>query len=306
MLAGAVYSEVADRTLIVDWRRSRYSDSGENTFYSLFNLKNIESTSEIPNTGDVRPQSWDSRLDLSMHQAYVQDGWESWDREKVIAHYSINFDIIDYEEEVTVSWDFDQIGKLLRHFPECQNIAQLFHYSAQKFLDVAPDIEREFINHRSKLPERYLGVHIRYTNEFAENKGLVEKSRYFEVIKKAVGRASQPFFLACDNEAVQRELVYRYPNAIVIEKWFSESGAPLHLNENCPDKLANAQSALTDILLLAHSSHLICNPNSCFSECAQYFSPHFPQSIRSVLPRRRYANAAAALQGKLSRLRSLW
>lgn len=117
-----------------------------------------------------------------------------------------------------------------------------------------------------------------------KTKGGNPIQRHLDLIAKQVVDNKKPFFVACDNSSVQNDLRSKYPNLIFLDKWFAASGEPLHLSEGCPDKLENAKAALIDIILLANASTLIYNSRSCFSQCAQYFSPHEQQIILSILP----------------------
>jgi len=222
------------------------------------------------------------RLDQSMHEVYTSDGWENWDRDSAISNYSIDYSQT-YSEEVTVSWDFDQVAKLLPFYPNITTVSKLFHYAANKFLLVNEATQHELIECQKQLPSKYMAVHIRATREFDLNKGAVPVERYFKLIEENVENASEAFFVASGNAGVQDELAMKYKNLVSINKWFAKSGEALHLSNGCPDKLANVRSALLDMLLLAHSSRLVCNPNSCFSECAQYLSPLDNQEAVSAL-----------------------
>jgi hypothetical protein len=170
-LVGALYSEVSGRLLVVDWRKSRYSNRGENTFYSLFNLQNIKTSREIPTDQNIRPKSWNTRLQMSLDEVYTEDGWSIWNRQETIATYSIDFSKIDYSESITVSWDFDQISKLLPYFSDFSTTSELLRHAANKYLQINSELEPAITKILGQLPEKYLGVHIRATKEFEENKG---------------------------------------------------------------------------------------------------------------------------------------
>ncbi len=302
VLAGALYSEAAGRKLVVDWRESRYSVADENTFYSLFDLANIQSSKSVPGEQvSIAPKRWCGRLNMSMHNIYTEDGWEHWDRASAISAYSVDFEKLDYDEKVTVSWDFNQVAKLLPHFPNQDSVSELFRYAAQKFIVIDGDVTSRVAKVLEQLPKDYLAVHIRATKEFENNKGSLDIERFFNLISKSIGR-SDAFFLASDNIEVQQELQRQYPNMLVLDKWFAEVGEALHMAESCPDKLENAKSALIDILLLANGKTLICNPNSCFSECAKYFSPHSDQILVSALQAGSGSSILSSIRRKLKLL----
>lgn len=299
VLAGALYCEVSKRTLIVDWRKSRYSNASENTFYHLFGLQNIPNIREIPNNKAVAPRAWQDRIQQSMHEVYTQDRRGLWNREEAINAYSIDFDKIDYPENITVSWDFDQVAKLLPHFPDYCATPELYRYAAKKFITVDASIHNTVAKITEQLPKSYLAAHIRATKEFDHNKGRVPFRRYLDLISDKLSNSQQAFFLASDNIDVQKTLTSTYPNLITFDKWFAPSGEALHLSSVCPDNLQNAKSALVDIMLLANSRALICNPNSCFSECAQYFSPLADQKMISALPAKTLKNRIGQLVRRL-------
>ena len=282
-LVGAIYAKLSERSLVIDWRGSRYSKNNENVFYSLFSLSGLTYCETVPvSSNDVNPTAWKDRIDSSLDQIYAQDGWKSWDRNSVIRAYSTNLAHLDYSESVTVNWDFDQAAKLLCHFPELESVNDLFRYAAQHFLNFNSSIIERVNKILEALPRQYMAVHIRETHEFTENKGHIARSRYLDLIKDEAKVIGSPIYLASDNIDVQSTLTHLYPNIVVQEKWFAAAGEALHLSDACPDQTENAKQALIDIAMLANSNILICNNQSCFALVAQYFSPHDNQRVRDV------------------------
>ena len=282
VLAGALYADLSNRTLIVDWRRSRYSNSDENTFEGLFEIVNLNYSENAPKGLKVAPLRWQDRLGFSMHEIYTEDEWPEWNRLEVIKAYSIDFNKLDYDASVTVSWDFDQTYKMLKHYPNCNTLDELYKYSAKSFLNVHKSIHKRVKSISKHLPKDYLAAHIRDTQEFASNKGMTAREKYYNLIKNHIKSDEESFFLATDNRDVQTNLSRAYPNVQTQEKWLGKAGQALHMDENCPDKLENAKQALVDILMLSKASILICNNLSCFAKCAQYFSIRENQKVVNV------------------------
>ncbi len=279
VLAGALYAEKTNRTLIVDWRKSLYSDSDENSFFELFTLRNINYELNIPQSATVVPASWRGNLNFSFHELYTCDNWQSWDRTSAIETYSVDFSKFDYDESITVSWDFDQIVKLLPHFEGLSTANDLFRYAANRYLVIASKIKDPVDRIVKSLPADFGAIHIRHTEEFDKNKGNLELTKYYRALNAMLPSPQRPYFLACDNQHVQELLLERFPNAVTIDKWFAEPGAALHLDRNCPNRLQNAVDALTDMLVLSRAKTFICNFQSSFAQSASLFASQGDQNI---------------------------
>ncbi len=283
VIVGAIYAELCNRTLIVDWRKSVYASGEENTFFELFELKNIPHQVQTIDSADVAPSRWQNRLNKSLDEVYQQDDWPNWDRTRMIKAYSVDLEDVEYEQNVTVSWDFDQAEKLLSQLTQFESLDQLYMHGFQKYLIVKPSIKSRVEKLKNKLPKDYLAAHIRNTQEFSDNKGHTSVSRYLRAIQLHQYHEDNPFFLASDNIDVQNRLKDEHGKLVFQEKWFAEAGEALHLSDRCPDKLENAKRALIDILVLANAKVLVCNSRSCFAQCARYFSPIAKQTIVDVL-----------------------
>lgn len=272
VLVAALYASLSDRILVVDWLGSLYSDGQINPFNNLFEIKNIRSQEQLPNSDDVFPVAWQGRLGKSLDEVYVEDGWEVWDRGRTIECYSFDLGKLDYSSEVLLMWEFDQVTKLsdLIDAP-ISNTLEAYRYAADRFIRFSPEFMQRLALYDKEFKKPVVGVHIRATNEFTENKGSLAVKHYLTAIDKLI-KPGQSLFLATDNADVQSLIKQHYQNVITTTKWLAEPGQPLHKNNDCPDDLQNMTDALLDIVMLSKCNKLVLTPNSSFSEAAQIFA----------------------------------
>ncbi len=268
VLAAALYANRSNRALYVDWSGGVYSADGLNPFGDFFELLNVQSIEELPDTDDVYPESWRGRLNRSLHFVYTEDNWSSWSRSDVIARYSFDLNRLDYPQDALVMWEFDQLQKLI---PTVS--IQALRDLRKQYLAIKdrafPQLDALFEDSGSLD----LGVHIRATDEFNSNKGGRKLSDYFNMLDRCgASDNSKSIFLATDNIDIQNSFLARYPHTATIEKCFSEPGKPLHLDNHSATKEEVLRSALCDVLALSKCKSLVITPGSSFSELAQLFS----------------------------------
>lgn len=285
VLVGALYASLSDRILVVDWFGGLYGNGEINPFYSLFEITNLKSQAQLPDSADVFPGAWRGRLDKSLHEVYTEDGWEHWDRARTIGTYSFDLSKLDHASDVLLMWEFDQISKLSTLITEpVSNAIDAYRYSATQFLRFSPEFRKQLAPYAEAFGKPVVGVHIRATNEFTEDKGSPALEHYIAAIDKTI-EPGHSLFLATDNAEVQSTIKHRYQNVITTPKWFANPGEALHLNTDCPDHFKNMVDAMLDIVLLSKCSKLVITPNSSFSEVARIFSDPSVEIVRPVVKR---------------------
>lgn len=287
VLVAALYANISKRILVIDWSDGIYADADVNAFHRLFQLKNVKSQVLLPKSSKVWPIAWKNRLQKTMHDAYVEDGWLNWDRGKVIEQYSFDLSKLDYEHTILVMWEFDQLDKLKPFYPEyADSDMNMYQYAFNNFLEVGSDLSDKIDEILSDFSENMLGVHVRATKEIQANKGMVTLDTYLHQIEKIKKKHNcGGMFIATDNIDIQQELLLKYPESIVHKKWFAKPWESLHLNDQCPDLLENARNALIDIVLLSKCQYLCYNGLSSFGLIAHIMSEAKHGNVKVLLPK---------------------
>ena len=184
-LVGALYAKLTNRTLVVDWSNSIYSEDKTNLFPEFFEIQNLDFSISLPDTEDIYPTAWNGRLGKSLHQVYTEDGWDTWDRAKTIDTYSFDMTNLDYKESVLVMWEFDQLPKILPRFPEHGSSSfNLLRYAFHNFFQIHPNYQDWVDSLTADFPDNILGVHIRATDEFHTQKHRTPLSNHHKLVKK--------------------------------------------------------------------------------------------------------------------------
>ena len=273
LLVAATYASLSNRVLVVDWNGGVYQQGDNNALDHLFRLTNLRTQKALPEPSSIYPESWFGRLSKSLHEVYTLDGWETWQRAKVIDRYSFDLSKLDYTYDVLVMWEFDQVGKLSEHITGAESSNGVYSYACKQFLRYSDSFQKALEQNLARFNSLTVGVHVRSTKEFAENKGQLALNHYIKTVDRALKKSNQKaLFLATDNQEVQRLFEERYPSVYSLDKWFAEAGEPLHLNKQCPNQLSNASDALMDIVMLSYCPSIVITPYSSFSEMAEIFA----------------------------------
>lgn len=278
VLATVLYAELTQRNVFIDWRDGLYGEVGDNIFYKFFKLKKHEITNNknIDSIDDVEPAAWRGRLSKSLADIYIEDGNLPWDRTDALSKYAIDLGNLDYKNQAVVNWEFTQLNKLKPYLPDPKralNNEKLESEIWNEYLDFHEDINEEIKFFINEMNGPTLGVHIRATEEFYADKGLIHISQYFKAIDKLL--KSQPInsiFVACDNSAILEAVKSRYPLVVSREKWFPEPGQPIHLSNNSQDREKISRDAVIELGILSKCNWLISIENSSFSIVARIAS----------------------------------
>lgn len=305
VLGGLIYAEAAGRSVFVDWRDGMYGAVGKNAFDQLFQLEGISQVG--PNAldeHDVEPPAWLGRIHKSMDEVYIEDGALPWVREQAVAKYSIDFGKLDYSNQTAVSWEFTQLRKLRTLLPNDLQQAQgeqIERWAWRRFLKLNANIEGDIDRCLGDRAGPTIGVHIRATKEFAEEKGGIDLAEYFRALDDILRQCEVTnIFVATDNADVLTRILKRYPNAFSRPKWFGSPGDPIHLGERCPDPAQMAHDAIVELGILARCDHLVSIDNSSYSILARVMSEIQPERHVILSARKRLRER---LMSKLGRLR---
>lgn len=289
LLTAILYSRLANRRLMVDWRDGRYAEPGINSFPLLFKCRAADSVVDDLHSDSVRPWMWLQRLQMSAHEMGLLTG--------VAKMYScpftgelFSFDParLDYQEEVLVMWSLIAgIGPLRRHlhgpWRSWQALADdaILARLLKENLDFHPEVEAGCAELQRGWPDRpKIGVHVRHTDRTTNLRRL--RRRVEEMRRR---HPDAVIVLATDSRAVLDDFLARDGAVLTAPKWLPESG-PLHaLRGGCPDRLAMARSALVDMRLLASCEHLIVNEDSTFSLVARLWWQAFWSADRACVRR---------------------
>ena len=294
VISAIVYARLSGRTLYVDWNDPAYGDGEGNYFDALFSLVGIETTSERPAGGCVRPPVWQDKLHLSWDRLYAEQGTPPWNRSMAMQMYSFDQGVLDWPEDVCVMWDFDQFPKLRPYLPSLY--ASIRGHESQEWQQgevlrrhLVPGVAvREGMHpylQRLETSRPCVGVHVRAADEHFRLRAALPVSAYVKAVRTIMRRSgARTLFLATDNADVQELFAAEFGREHVLwtEKWLPEAGVALHLANACPDRQQSARDALLDILLLASADYLVTAGTSSFSILARLFST-VPEQRRVTL-----------------------
>lgn len=269
LLTAILYSKLANRHLLVDWRDGMYADSGVNAFPLLFSCRSASALVEDLPSGSVHPWMWIQGLGLSAKEMERLMGVEGGSGCPFTGEvYSFDPRCLHYQEDVLVMWSLiARIAPMRRHFhgpwrhwralADDQLLARLL----KEELEVHPAIQARCAEvQHGWLDRPRIGIHVRHSDRTTNLNRL--RRRVAELRQR---HPEAVLFLATDSQAVLDDFQSRFGEVLTVPKWLPESG-PLHQPSGaCPDRLAMARAALVDMRLLASCDQLIVNENSSFS-----------------------------------------
>ena len=269
LLTALLYSRLANRHLLVDWRDGMYADPGVNSFPLLFSCRSASPLVDELQSDCIHPWMWTQGLSLSATEmerlTKVKGGSGCPFRGEL---YSFDPRWLHYQEHVLVMWSWiARIAPMRRHlhgpWRPWNALADdvLLARLLKEELEVHPEIQAHCADVQHGWPDRpKIGVHVRHSDRTTNLRRL--RHRVAEL------RQCHPdavLFLATDSRAVQEDFQSRYKEVLTVPKWLPQSGSLHQPKEVCPDRLAMARAALVDMRLLASCDHLIVNENSSFS-----------------------------------------
>lgn len=285
LLTAILYARLTGRRVAVDWTDQVYSPDGRNVFHELFQPLPNEWEGPPPAGVPVAPACWEGRLhdnavDFLRGCSLILRGFPcAWYR------MSIDPGRIDYPEPMVVYWSsYDRIHDM-RHLFRGENASlrdqatrQILRELMEENLKPVPAIQDEVRRFREEHLRGYtVGIHIRWSDK---------KSRRTVMLRRLeITLARHPdatVFVATDNAAVLSDLSARFARVVSIPKWYPSKGASMHINKECPDKVAMARSAIMDLELMGCCDELILDSQSSYSLLVR---------IRSRLPQDRVFDA---------------
>jgi hypothetical protein len=279
-ITGILYAMLSQRSLVIDWSDSTYSDDGKNVFPRLFKVPNSETQLPISAYQSVRPSLWKGRLNQQAAEVIQEIDPAAHRGLRAYRRFSFDLSKLEYDEQTLVMFSYTQlIPKLRRHFRgpfswlAKMSDEDIIRWLLREVLVLSEDIMVKVESQWTKLAgdEIMIGVHVR----FSDLKTTL-RSTYNAVDELINSVSNYKLLLATDNISVQNAMIQRYKNVVTNEKWFPDEGAAMHLSEHCPDRLQNAIDALIDMYTLAKCQYLIFASSSTFS----YIS-----SLISTMPR---------------------
>lgn len=278
LLEGILYSEMTSRKLVVDWSDRAYSGDRSNSFPRLLDSPASLEIDAVAAADSVYPPAWKGHLDQSvdeMLRVYEPDNDDADEIGAIVAKYTIDPSVADYQEDVVVRWAFvHELYKMKRHaqgkFEYLRHLADdvILRKVIREALVPCAEVRERVDDLRSKhFGDKAIGLHIRHT----------DRKNSFEGYEKFVDRFLRrnpkgAVFLATDNIDVETYFKQRYPHVVAAEKWYPEPGQPIHRNLDNPDKLASAREALIDMYLLSKCDFLVYNGTSSFGLFARLLS----------------------------------
>lgn len=278
LLNAIAIAKKTGRFLVVDWSDDTYSNTGENSFNFLFDLRNIQfkKLDEL-NLKDytVWPPIWNNKLLYSSRELMFEcinnynNGYKYFENTVRCEYNTIKNDcdliIITHELNDPVM-TFAKIGILpwYVYFNPRNAFRKIFF----KYLQVTSPIKNgvEQILSQSKN-KKLIGIHVRASDNPKSSHWSIQE--YFDKISK-IREKQTKIFLATDNIDVVSSFRKQYGDFLLWQtQWLPiNPGDRAHANDNCPNKLDHAKCSLIDLLCLSKGDFLIANSESSFSRLA--------------------------------------
>ncbi len=283
-----------------------FASRGVNSFYKLFSPSKIFVDLLIPESVSVLPVAWQGRINKSFAEVYISTTTKDWDRRQAIQKLSFPIGAANDDAEVLVCWEFDRFDKIvdLAANKYCftsveRAIGDVFH----RHLQPNETVDSLLKSTMGNLPDKFIGVHVRETDEANQSKGNIPLESYINTVKQALkANPTMGLYLATDNANVIQEFRREFPGVYVLQKWLPKSGEPLHLAGDCPDREKATVDALVDILALAASSILVSRIDSSFGIMARALSRLPDSNQKTLCPF--YEGRFARIKRRLSQIRS--
>jgi hypothetical protein len=268
------------RKLIVDWRDGSFADINVNAFGEFFYLSpsisaNID-LDTLNSLGSVEPLAWNGKLHLHSFELYLQQGWNSYSRQRTIEVLSCSPSYFDSQSSVLVITDFSRL-------PAGINLIQMRRLISSYLSpsDLLAQRVDEFVCNYLHAPS--IGVHIRKSNESGASEKYRRTSQYLPILSKLnLAHFSAPIFLASDNSDVINEWQKLYPKLVIRPKLMPNSGLPLHLSDYGLTRFESSLDSLLDMLILSRCSHIIYPNNSAFSMSSAILSSSPDSSLFAI------------------------
>ncbi|MEE4217636.1 MAG: hypothetical protein V2I48_08510 [Xanthomonadales bacterium] len=290
LLSALLYARLSGRRTLVDWCDGQYAGYGCNAFPLLFESTSVDSLADLPEHGSVEPPLWQGRLQHSAREMWRTDVHSrTWSPEEGWRTYTFDLSRLDQPEDILVGWSFyqqvDPIRPLLtgpyavwRRRSSMWILRQIMQQDLLPHSEVAD--RAQHIRQASFQP-KMIGVHLRYTDRKSNPKAFHRRlSSLLET------DAQSGVFLATDSLEVEREFRSRYPNVVTAAKWLPDANVPMHRQDDCPDPLEMARSAVLDMCLLGACQQLIVDTRSSFSCVASLMSAADERDIYDLNPAR--------------------
>lgn len=279
LLSAALYAELTDRKIYIDWTDGVFGPKDNNTtgfsnlFPLLFSSSQITPWSDNIRTTTITPPSWNTHLDLSAANFTI--AYSSIPPQNFKAYKATSADIgnINHKEAIVVLWAYRErilpMRKALRkrnHHLFKLSDYYLLKTLAAKYLAPSEAIQNSvndfFQPIRSQEP---VGVHIRYTDIKTPVKKILNKTR-----QTLTQNNSKCIVLCTDNAKLEKVVKDEFSDCEVFSstKQFSKSDVPLHYDLDCSNRELRAMEALTDMYILSRCKHLIYCGRSSFGYVA--------------------------------------
>jgi len=272
---GIAYGLISGRRVIVDWTDNAYSNHGENVFLSYFQTPLVEVGGTLPSEGSVFPKVWQGHLDWSvsrMMHAYDPDKHSSF---RIHRKYSANLKRLDYPEDIVVLWSYTHRIQDLKSSLSRQSgnewgggVDDILRHLLIEYMVIRPEIKARIDAFRNKsFSDNVIGVHVRHSDRPAN------VDRYLDMVRRLrKNNDDAAIFVATDNQSVLSRFQSSFPKVISTDKWYPDSGVPMHQNSSCPDAFENGVEALVDMYLLSYCQWLVYPKGSTFSYISSILS----------------------------------
>ncbi|OIO72659.1 MAG: hypothetical protein CO186_05600 [Zetaproteobacteria bacterium CG_4_9_14_3_um_filter_49_83] len=274
-VTGIAYGLLSRRQVVIDWTDQAYSKHGENVFLSYFNTPLVEVSGNLPSDGGVFPKIWQGHLDWSvsrMVHAYDPDKHSSF---RIHRKYSANLRRLDYPEDIIVLWSYthriqDLQSALSKQFELGRDarVDDILRHLLTHYMVLRPEIKARIDAFRNEnFSGNVIGVHVRHSDRSAN------VDRYLDRVKRLCKNNDDvTIFVATDNQSVLSRFQAGFPKVISTDKWYPDSGVPMHQNSTCPNAFENGVEALVDMYLLSYCHWLVYPKGSTFSYISSILS----------------------------------
>lgn len=313
LLTAILYGKLSGRRIAVDWSDPVYSDGNRNAFPGYFSLPGSVPPESIPEEADVAPAVWRGELRRPVREVLRRHAGRRWREIRAWRRFRIDLGRLDHPEPVALFWSYyERIDSLRPHlrgdFAPMRRMKtkEILRAVLAENLEPAPPLRERVDRIRSAWPEgRRIGVHIRFTDKRCRIGAILRK-----LDRLAREDPDAAIFLATDSREAERIVRERHPRVLATEKWLPSRDAPLHLQDDRPDRFESGAEALVDLYLLAGCDVLVHDEGSSFAYVASLLAGgggrvvHDVNLARHIPPRLRHRLWAMRYTWRISR--RLW
>ena len=263
-----LYANATKRPWSIDWSDGLYANQSDNAYALLFQTHNKQQIAKPfeQDFDSVIPTIWNKRIESSPHQLMCQYYPGQHSSPLVYRKMSSPITAKPKENQLEVFWSYtSKFGRVKQYLSkDNRDRDTALSYTLKSYFQPNDSVIRKVAALVDQTGGKTLGVHIRYTDLKVPIQKVIDKVR-----KCITTENYSNIFLATDSEYAQTIFTREFENVLVNEKFLSKENEQLHTYKESDNKLGDSNSALVDMMMLAHCDALVYHSRSKFAETSR-------------------------------------